>query len=403
MKSRVCIIIFPFFLLVFSFSASAQDERAQMPPALCNSYFEVNIGSINYPFDEKQLEDGYTFQSVTVPHTAVRLVLCGYEFNKYLSAQISYMRPVLWVQYTYNNGSAYSESTRSVWMNVGSLTIKPQLPINDHFTIYGEGGLCIITRHGFEDPEGTPVVKDANYASSLFGGGLKYHINKKWGLMLSAAYSPENSKVKQPSTSFLSAGFSYKLLPLTEIQLEKTAKMGYIHPKQMIQIGYSSNVLGYGVNNFVSEGKIPVFWGGEAEVHHGFTINYLRNIFHGAKVFSLDWGANMSYWQSNVNKDNFFTLSVFPVLRWTFLHTNPADVYFYYSVAGPTYISKVTIDGRDTGEHFTFQDNMGTGIFFGEQRNLNVEIKIGHYSNGNIFPENESVKIPLSLNLGYTF
>ena len=55
------------------------------------------------------------------------------------------------------------------------------------------------------------------------------------------------------------------------------------------------------------------------------------------------------------------------------------------------------------GGKFTFMDNMGTGAFFGPKRNLNAELKIGHYSNGNTFPDNEAVKIPLSLNLGYAF
>jgi len=314
------------------------------------------------------------------------------------------MRPVLWVryQYTANSDPAATLQNRSVWMNVAGLTIKPQLPLGKRLTVYGEGGLGIITRSGFSDSYGA-VVKDANYSTVLLGGGIKYHVNKNWGLMLSTAYSPANKKVKQPYTSYFAAGFSYKLLPFNPQKIEKAAAKGYIHPKQMIQIGLTSNILGYGVNNFVSEGKIPVFWGGEAEVHHGLSVNYQRNIFHGAKVFSLDWGVNASWWQSNVNQENFYTLSVFPVLRWTFLRTKPVDVYFYYSVAGPTYISKVFIDGHDTGAHFTFQDNMGAGVYYGKLRNFNTEIKIGHYSNGNIYPANEAVKIPLTLNLGYTF
>jgi hypothetical protein len=390
--------------IVIFIQAAAQDERAQLPPYLRNSYFEVNIGYINYPFAKEHLEPGYTFESVHVPHTAVRLVLFGYEFNKYLSAQLTYMRPVLWVKYNYTVDGSNTGATqsRTVWMNVGGLTIKPQIPLGNHFTIYGEGGLGIITRSGFEDLNG-PVVTDANYSTILLGGGLKYHLNKKWGLMLSTVYSPANRKVNQPFTSFYSGGFSYKLLPFTKKQLEKTARKGYIFPKQMVQIGFASNVLGYGVNNFVSEGKIPVFWGGNAQVHHGLSINYQRNMFHGAKVFSLDWGVSASYWQSNIKRENFYSLSVFPVLRWTFLHTKPVDMYFYYSVAGPTYISKILIDNCNTGAHFTFQDNMGTGVFFGERRNFNAEIRIGHYSNGNIFPANQAVKIPLTLSLGYTF
>ena len=61
------------------------------------------------------------------------------------------------------------------------------------------------------------------------------------------------------------------------------------------------------------------------------------------------------------------------------------------------------IDGRDTGEHFTFQDFIGVGAFLGKTRRLNAEIGIKHYSNGNIFTTNASIKIPLTLTLGLTF
>jgi len=44
---------------------------------------------------------------------------------------------------------------------------------------------------------------------------------------------------------------------------------------------------------------------------------------------------------------------------------------------------------------------MGTGIYFGEKRNLNAELMIGHYSNGNLFPHNDAVKVPLTLKVGY--
>ena len=75
----------------------------------------------------------------------------------------------------------------------------------------------------------------------------------------------------------------------------------------------------------------------------------------------------------------------------------------YYSIAGPSFISKTVIDDEDIGKKFTFQDNMGLGFFLGENRNYNLEFKIGHYSNGNIFEQNPGVKIPFSLNVGYAF
>ena len=400
-----------FFVLFFgSLSAIAQDERAQLPLALRNAYFGVSVGSINYDFGAAQFQApaGYNFRSVIVNHAAVRLVLYGYEFNKYLSAQLTYMRPVSWVFYYYDRGLEQNVRS-SVWMNVGGLTLRPQLPINKHFSLNGEFGLGIVTRHGFNALDETPIISGISYATVLFGGGVNYHINDNWRLLLSTTYSPKKSSVNQPSTNFLSAGFNYKLSPVSEKKLKKAAATGYINPKQWIQIGYASNALGYGVNNTME--KAVLFWGGDAEVYRGLTLTYQRNIFHSAKYFALDWGVTAATWRtkgigtglSNPNKEDFFTLSVFPVARFNFLHTKPLDAYFFYSVAGPTYISKKIIDGNDTGEHFTFQDNMGIGAFFGEKRNWNAEVKISHYSNGNVYPQNAAVKVPLSLNVGYAF
>ena len=402
-RSALTRIIFPFLLITQCHGTSAQDNRAQIPTILHKSYFEVNVGSIFYNFNALQVEPGFRLRMVEIPHAALRLIPAGYEFNKYLSAQISYMRPVLWVHYTYDKGTPESEIERAVWMNIAGITIKPCMPVSNRFSIYGEGGLVIVTRKGFNDDEGKTVVRNANYAGYTLGGGIKYRLNDRWGLMLSAVWSPENKTEKQPPISFFSAGFSNKLVPFSSEKVKASNSTGYIHPKQVIQIGLTSNVLGYGINNFVSEGTVPVFWGGEAEVSRGLTISYQRNIFHGTRIFSFDWGFNVSLWKSHENRENFYTFSLFPVLKWTFIRTRQADYYFCYTVAGPAFISKKTVDGKDIGEHFTFQDNMGIGMFLGEGRTMNAELRIGHYSNGDIFPGNEGVKIPLTFVLGYSF
>jgi len=410
MKLSFLKFLFAILFIVVSFEIKAQDERAQLPLVLQNAYFGVSVGSINYDFSASQFQApaGYKFNSVTVNHTAVRLVLYGYEFNKYLSAQLTYMRPVLWVFYYYDHGAEINARS-SVWMNVGGLSIKPQLPLSKHFSLNGEAGLALVTRHGFNAQDGTPIIAGVSYPSFLFGGGINYHLNDNWRFMVSAAYTPEKTSFNQPATTFISTGFNYKLRPVTESKLEIASKTGFINPKQWLQIGYSSNIAGYGINNSLE--KVSLFWGGDVEVKQGLSLSYFRNIFHSPKYFGLDLGVNVSGWQtkgigndlSNPVKETFFTMSVFPVFRFNFLHTLPLDAYMYYSVAGPSYISKTIIDHVETGEHFTFQDNIGVGMFFGEKRNYNAEIKIGHYSNGNIYPVNGAVKIPLSINIGYAF
>ncbi|HSU26821.1 MAG TPA: acyloxyacyl hydrolase [Chitinophagaceae bacterium] len=379
----------------------AQDQRAQFRPPLSKSYFGVNIGYINYPFSNAHLEPGYQAGNINVPHPAVRLVLYGYHVNKYISAQITYMRPVNWVQYNNINGAPTSNS---VWMNIAGISAKARLPLSSKFSIYGEGGYNLVTRHGFfldNDPH--PVVKDVSYSSFLLGAGIEFHVDKKWDLLFSAALTPRSSANKQPHTIYFGAGFNFNMHPMPEEKVKRNSDGKYIFPVNLLQLGYTTNALGYGANKFVSAGKIPVFWGGNVRVEHGFSIQYQRNIFHGRKVFSLDWGANISIWRTNKKKENFFTLSVFPVIRFHFLHSPGFDLYFNYSVAGPAYISKVRLDDLETGRHFTFHDVMGMGAFIGKQRKMNFELKVAHYSNGNIFPQNEGVMIPLSFNFGYTF
>jgi hypothetical protein len=402
MKNKDLLIVLSFLWLNSSF---AQDKRFQLPIALQRSFFEANVGSINYNFSESQFETlpDYDFQSVEVPHTAVRLVLYGYKFNKFFSAQISYMRPVYWVNYKYIN-SNYTQNT-TVWMNVAGLTAKAQIPLAEKFSIFGEFGLGIITRlGGINLRNGDMIVKKANYSSYLFGGGVKYNLNSKIDLLISTVFSPEKKEVKQPAISFVSSGFSYNLNRLSPEKIEKKtheADSIVVPAKHLFQIGYSSTIIGYGINNAFS--KIPIFWGGEAQSNHGLTFDYRQNVFNTAKYFSLDWGVGASFFTSNIKKESFYTIAAYPVFRYNFWHSKPVDGYLYYSIAGPSYISKTTVDDVDIGKKFTFQDNMGLGFYFGEQRNSNIEFKIGHYSNGNIFTQNPGVKIPLSINLGYAF
>ncbi|MGN6164213.1 MAG: acyloxyacyl hydrolase [Flavisolibacter sp.] len=394
--------VLPFFfctmILLQCFFSNAQDSRTQYPSFLSNSYFNVNIGYINYPFSSAQLEPGYNVGSVKVPHVAARIVLLGHQFNKYVSAQVSYMRPVNFVQYKSINGDGRDYS---VWMHFGSLTLKSQLPLSKNFSIYGEGGLGIVTRKGFE-VDNKPVVKNASYGTVFLGAGFEYHLNKKWDLLLSTSYSPPREKYNQPHSIFYSAGFRYNMRPLSMQQVENNSKGDYIFPKNLLQVGYSNNVIGYGINNFVSE-TIPIFWGGDVQIKKGLTLRYQRNIFHTRKVFAFNIGASTSWWQSKLNKDEFFSLALSPIFQFNIIRTRPVDVYLFYSAAGPSYLSKTFIDGGETGRHFTFQDFMGMGFFVGKKKNINAEININHYSNGNIFTDNPGLKIPTTFTLGYAF
>jgi len=390
-------ILFLAFLFQFLFLFS-QDTRTQYPGFLKNAYFNFNFGYINFPFSSKQLEAGYNAETVTNHHFGMRLIFFGHQFTKNLAAQVSYMKPLQYVIYNNINGD---QQKHSVWMHSGTISLKGQVPISKKISAYGETGLAIFSRRGFK-VDNSIVVKDYSYSTVLLGAGLEYHISPKWGVLANFNFAPGNSENKQPHEIFYSAGLRYNLTQIPDEVVKQNAEAGYHFPKNLIQVGYATNAYGYGVNNFLSK-KAPIFWGGGIEVEKGVTIRYQRNIFHTKKVFSFDAGVSAGYWKSNELKEQFYTLSVFPMLRFTAIRSNVADVYLFYSVAGPSYISKTIIDEKDSGKHFTFQDFMGFGGFLGRQKQLNVELSINHYSNGNIFVYNRGVKIPLTFTLGYSF
>jgi hypothetical protein len=289
-------------------------------------------------------------------------------------------------------------------MIMGGLTVKGTLPIGDKFSIYGEGGMAIITRIGFHEKDNEALrdaVKVANYESFMFGAGFNYHLNDNWTLKLSGVYSPENSKAKQHYIAHYAAGFSYTMREISDEKLARKANSDHLFPHQLLQVGFATNAFGYGVSDFFSEGEVPVFWGGSAQVQNGVTVQYQLNIFQGKKIFSLYLGSTFGYWKSQINQQEFITVSVFPLFRFNLLHTKHFD--FYYSLARPSFISGIKIDDYETGPMFTFKDYMGIGFFVGQERKLNTKIRIAHYSNGNLFPQNEGVKIPLIFNVGYTF
>ena len=387
-------------LVCMPISARAQDEdtRTQYPLLLQNSYITISAGAIDQPFSQQQLQPGFHAAAIDVPRADVRVVLFGHEFNRFVSAQGSYMRPLNYV--AYRSVLPGDSSTHHVRVNFGAVTMRLRAPLHDRWSIYGEGGLGFTSRTGFAVGD-APAVTDAHYASALVGGGVDYRLTPAWDVTAGITLSPGRSSVEQPRTLFSSVGVRYTMRPLPPDRVEANRRAGFTFPRQVVQIEYSSGT-GYSVNDFVSK-KVPVFWGGHAKVDFGIAPHYERNVFHTRKIFGLDIGASAGFYRTRQNGDHFVTLSVYPLFRFTFLRTRLADMYFAYSLAGPTYISKIVLDGLDTGRHFTFQDFMGVGWFAGRARNVNIGVKINHYSNGNIFTQNAGVKIPLTFSIGYAF
>jgi hypothetical protein len=375
------------------------DGRVQYPKGLANSFVTLNVGSINYAFSEEQLEPGHRAGSIDVPHTTARVMLFGHHFGKYVSLQGSYMRPIKYVRYRDVDGTG---TTHTVWMHFGTVTAQARVPIAARLAIFGEGGVALTNRSGFELGD-QPGVKDAHFWSPLVGGGVEYRLTPKLDVLVGTSFIPQRSDANNPATMFTSAGLRYTMRPLPPELVSESIAAGHIFPKNLIQVGYATDAFGFGLNNFFNK-DVPIFWGGDVKVKRSLlSFQWERNLFHTKKVFAIDLGGSYGEWRSRDTDVAFRTLSLYPVLRFTFVRSSQADVYASFSQAGPTYISRVVIDDLPTGSHFTFQDFMAIGMFMGPRRQFNIELNLNHYSNGNLMSENAGVMVPLAVKLGYAF
>jgi hypothetical protein len=216
-------------------------------------------------------------------------------------------------------------------------------------------------------------------------------------------WSPKKEKEQQPSSLSVTGGFNYSIQPIPEEKIARALSSTYKFPKHVLQAGYTTDALGFIMNDIFANNIIPVFWSGNVEVKRGVSIHYQKNFFHTHKVFSIDWGFSAGYWKTRSLGQDFYTLSLYPLFRFFLSRSKNADIYFDYSLAGPAFISKTRMDEIETGEKFTFQDFLGFGLNTGKKKNLNAELRIFHFSNGDLFPVNNGVKVPLSFTVGYAF
>lgn len=379
---------------------ASADTRSQYPPLMANGFFGVSFGAIDTPFTASQLAPGSRAAAVRTPSPAFKIVLMGHQFNRYLSAEVDYERAVHWLSYDDVNGTGQAHS---VWVVLGEFKLTGKLPVTTRLSFYGDAGVAVTSRHGAKTDAGETIVADVHYPAVLVGGGLDYQLNPRWSLQGGISRAAGSRTHNQPRTILLSGGVRYHLSPLPADRVAEGVNGGHIFPEHVIQFGLAGGIGGAGPTHFVSR-TIPIFWGGHVSVHRGFTVRYEQNLFHTRSLFAFDLGTSVSSWQTARNDEHFFAASVYPLLRFILLRTRLADFHLSYSVAGPTYISTEALDGLEIGTtRFTFQDLIGLGVSAGKRRQIAVGMGLGHYSNGNLFPANAGVAIPLTFSLGYAF
>ncbi len=151
----------------------------------------------------------------------------------------------------------------------------------------------------------------------------------------------------------------------------------------------------------ISHPPSPIFWTASDKANGGMQLTYLQMLYHTKQHFSAYWGASASGWNGGGDNNNIATLFVsmrFWLHQWHYL-----SPYFMASYAGPSLMSVQHFNGHNLGSHFIWQDYLGIGMMLGPKQNIDLNVRLLHYSNGDVFPTNPGFDVPIVVTVGFAF
>ena len=164
-----------------------------------------------------------------------------------------------------------------------------------------------------------------------------------------------------------------------------------------------------GAGDLVSE--LSINTGGGQQPHakqsnRSYGIDYHFYRFARSERRHLIIGASYTYIESDHNdnalKDSLYAISVYPQINLYLNERGWGQPYFFVRALGPSYLSDNRLGERQQDNHFTFQAQVGAGAYInlGRGRRGSATISWKHFSNANLFNNNDGIDLPLMLNLG---
>jgi lipid A 3-O-deacylase len=128
----------------------------------------------------------------------------------------------------------------------------------------------------------------------------------------------------------------------------------------------------------------------------------------------IDIGVSYTYLRTDATTQrSLYAISVYPQITLVPGKTSRiagsappwAEPYFFVRALAPSYISENALGTRKQAEHFAFQAQVGVGVVLnpGRRRQTVLTISWKHFSNANIFSDNDGIDVPLVLQVGARF
>ena len=116
----------------------------------------------------------------------------GFQFNKHLGAEVGYI--------DFGSYPVTAGSTGDLSATAFTVAAVGTLPLNESFALFGKAGIWM-----WESDSSIPGTTGSDGSDIFFGAGLRYNLNKNWGLTLEVEQYDSDDSITM--TSF---GVRYK-------------------------------------------------------------------------------------------------------------------------------------------------------------------------------------------------
>jgi lipid A 3-O-deacylase len=155
---------------------------------------------------------------------------------------------------------------------------------------------------------------------------------------------------------------------------------------------------------------------GNSSRQTNYTVGVDYNFYHyeRSERSSFVIGASYTYLGTNTdNNDQIHAVSIYPQLSlypsvesWVnkLVPGNGAP-FFYVRALGPSYISANQLGSRRQANHFAFQAQLGIGATYRLKSDQQASFAIAwkHFSNANLYDDNDGIDLPIVMTFGVRF
>jgi hypothetical protein len=143
-------------------------------------------------------------------------------------------------------------------------------------------------------------------------------------------------------------------------------------------------------------------------------VDYSFHRFERSTRQHIDVGVSYTRLTTNVaDNRSLYALTIYPQITLYPTKTSRiagrsppwAEPFFFVRALGPTYISDSTLGSRLQADSFSFQAQVGAGVLLnsGSEHRTVVAVSWKHFSNADLYTDNDGIDVPFVISVGMKF